>query len=101
MNDKLGNALVRHQQTINELRQIKDIVGKNINKKVKFCVHSKELFHSWEPCPIYHKNNIDVSPGTMYIILDALIKTERGKIDKLIDAEIDFRTGKLHVEKKK
>ena len=89
MNDKIGNSIVKHQLIINELKQIKNIVEKNINKKVKFCVHSKELFHSWEPCPIYHKNNIDVSPDTMYIILNEAIKKERERINKLIDMEID------------
>lgn len=89
MNDKIGNSIIKHQLIINELKQIKDIVGKNINEKVKFCVHSKELFHSWDPCPIYHKNNIDVSPDTMYIILNEAIKKERERINKLIDMEID------------
>lgn len=89
MNDKIGNSIVRHQQTINELLQIKNIVGKNINKKVKFCVHSKELFHSWEPMPIYHKNNLDISPDTMFVILNEAIRKERERIDKLIDMEID------------
>ena len=89
MNDKIGNSIVKHQLIINELKQIKNIVEKNINKKVKFCVHSKELFHSLDPCPIYHKNNIDVSPDTMYIILNEAIKKERERINKLIDMEID------------
>ena len=35
MNDKIGNSIVKHQLIINELKQIKERVSKNIDKKVK------------------------------------------------------------------
>lgn len=101
MNDKIGNSIVKHQLIINELKQIKERVSKNIDKKVKFCVHTRTLFHSWEPCTIKHKDYVNVSSDTMYVILDMAIAKEKERINKLIDMEIEFRTGKLHVEKKK
>ena len=99
MNDKIGNSIVKHQLIINELKQVKDLVGKNIDKNVKFCVHTRELFRNWEPCVIKHKNYLEISPDAMYIILDGLIKTEKGRINKLIDMEIDNEL-KRRTEKK-
>ena len=89
MNDKIGNSIAKHQQIINELEQLKDLVVKNLDEKVKFCVHTRELFHTWEPHILKRKNYIDVSPETMYAILNGAIEKEKGRIHKLIDMEVE------------
>lgn len=101
MNDKIGNSIAKHQQIINELNELKVLVSENLDNKVKFCIHTREMFHSWEPYEIKHKKHMDISPEAMYTILNEAISKERERINKLIDMEIEFRTGKLHVEKKK
>ena len=89
MNDKIGNSIAKHQQIINELEQVKDLVVKNLDEKVKFCVHTKELLHTWEPYTLKRKNYIDVSPKTMYAILNGAIEKEKDRIHKLIDREVE------------
>lgn len=99
MNDKIGNSIAKHQQIINELNVIKDRVTKNIDKNVKFCIHTRELFHSWEPYVRRHKDHIDVSPETMYAILNGAIEKERERISKLIDMEIERELERRNKEK--
>lgn len=100
MNDKIGNSIAKHQQIINELNELKVLVSKNLDDKVKFCIHTKELFHSWEPYVIKHKKHMDISPETMYTILNGTIEKEREKINRLIDMEIEVELKRRENNKK-
>ena len=93
------SLIAKHQQIINELNAIKDRVVKNIDEKVTFCVHTRELFRSWEPYVRKHKDHIDVSPETMYTILNGAIEKERERINKLINMEIERELERRSKEK--
>jgi hypothetical protein len=98
MEEKIANSIALHQATINELKDIKKKVENNIDDKVRFRIETRQIFRMWEPYITKCKDKMDVSPHTMQVILDEAIKIERGRIDKLIDMEIENR---LKKEKKK
>lgn len=98
MDDKIANSIALHQATINELKDIKKKVEKNIEDKVRFRIETKQIFRMWEPYITRCRDVMDVEPNTMMVILDQAIKVERERINKLIDMEIDNR---LKKEKKK
>lgn len=98
MEEKIANSIALHQATINELKEIKLRVNKNINDTVRFRIETKQLFRDWEPYIMKYKDKMDIAPRTMVLILDEAIKIEREKINKLIDMEIENR---LKTEKKK
>lgn len=89
MDDKIANSIALHQATINELKDIKKKVEKNIDATVKFRIETRQFFHAWEPYILKHKDKLSIEPHTMMVILDQAIKVERERINKLIDIEID------------
>lgn len=98
MEEKIANSIALHQATINELKEIKLRVNKNINSTVRFRIETKQIFRDWEPYIMKCKDKMDIAPQTMTLILDEAIKIERERINKLIDMEIENR---LKTEKKK
>lgn len=91
MKEKIANSIAKHQQIINELKEIKVRVEKHIEDKVRFRVDTKGIFRSWEPYVNRVKNYIDITPQTMNVILDEAIRKEKERINKLIDMEIDSK----------
>ena len=98
MEEKIANSIALHQATINELKDIKKKVEKNIDDTVRFRIETRQIFRAWEPYITKCKDKMDVGPHTMLTILDQAIKVERERINKLIDMEIENR---LKKEKKK
>lgn len=94
MEEKIANSIALHQMTINELEDIKLKVKDNIDDTVKFRIETRQIFRAWEPYITKCKSKMAISPRTMMLILDEAIKVERGRIDKLIDMEIDRRISK-------
>ena len=94
MEEKIANSIALHQMTINELEDIKLKVKDNIDDTVKFRIETRQIFRAWEPYITNCKSKMDISPRTMMLILDEAIKAEKGRIDKLIDMEIDRRISK-------
>ena len=94
MEEKIANSIALHQITINELEDIKLKVKDNIDDTVKFRIETRQMFRAWEPYIAKCKSKMDISPRTMMLILDEAIKAEKGRIDKLIDMEIDRRISK-------
>jgi len=94
MDDKIANSIALHQATINELKDIKKKVEKNIDDTVRFRIETRQIFRMWEPYITKCKDKMDVGPHTMMVILDQAIKVERERINKLIDMEIDNRISK-------
>ncbi len=94
MEEKIANSIALHQMTINELEDIKLKVKDNIDDTVKFRIETRQIFRAWEPYMTKCKSKMDISPRTMMLILDEAIKAEKGRIDKLIDMEIDRRISK-------
>lgn len=91
MDDKITNLIALHQHTIEEIRLIKENVKENIDDTVRFDIRTRLIFKRWEPYITRIKNKLEVSPRTMFLILDGLEKYEKREIDKLIDIEIKNR----------
>lgn len=91
MEDKIANTIALHQMTIEEVRQIKKNIEENIDDVVRFDIRTRLVFRVWEPYITRIRNKLEVSPRTMNLILDEVIKNEREKTDKLIDMEIEKR----------
>lgn len=91
MEDKIANSIALHQMAIEEIREIKRNVKENIDDTVRFDIRTRLMFKCWEPYITRIKNKLEVSPRTMFLILDGLEKYEKREIDKLIDIEIKNR----------
>lgn len=91
MEDKIANAIALHQMTIEEVRGIKKNIEENIDDTVRFDIRTRLIFRRWEPYITKIKNKLEVSPRTMNLILDEVIKNKKERIDKLIDMEIERR----------
>ncbi len=91
MDDKIANSIAHHQAIINELQDVKEKVKNNVDDKVKVRIETTQIFRIWEPYLTKTKNKFDLSPSTMFAILDQAIAIERERINKLIDMEIDKR----------
>ena len=92
MEDKIANSIALHQMTIEEIRTIKHNVKENIDNTIRFRIETRLIFKRWEPYITRIKNNLEVSPHTMLLILDEVEKKEKERIDKLIDMEIEKRS---------
>ena len=94
MDEKIANSIALHQATINELKDIKKKVERNIDDSIIFRIETRQLFRIWEPYITKCKDKFDVSPHTMLTILDQAIRLERERINKLIDMEVENRISK-------
>lgn len=92
MEDKIENSIALHQQTINELNELKEKIETNQSKKVRFKIETKHWYGYSEPFLAKDKDIVDLSKYTMQVVLDEAIKNERKRIDKLIDMEIEKRS---------
>ena len=93
MKDKIENSIALHQETINELKEIQERLKDSVPGSMKFIIKSKQLL--WTD--FYTRTDVvNISQGTMQLILDKAIEKERERIDKLIDMEIEKRVkGKI------
>ena len=93
MKDKIENSIALHQETINELKEIQERLKDPVPGSMKFIIKSKQLL--WTD--FYTRTDVvNISQGTMQLILDKAIEKERERIDKLIDMEIEKRVkGKI------
>lgn len=90
MKDKIANSIALHQETINELREIKERLENSVPGSMKFIIKSRQLL--WTD--FYTRTDaVDISYNTMQLVLDKAIEKERERIDKLIDMEIEKRRG--------
>ena len=90
MKEKIANSIALHQQTINELKEIKKRLADAVSGSIKFEIKSKQIFYT----DLYiHRDNIPVSEYTMKLVIDKAIEKEKDYINKLIDMEIDKRVG--------
>ena len=69
MTDKIANSIAAHQQAINELKEIKEHVVESLNKKVRFRIETKRLFHAWEPYTIKSTDKLEISAIAMCSII--------------------------------
>lgn len=93
MKDKIANSIALHQETINELKEIQERLKDSVPGSMKFIIKSKQLL-----CTDFYTRTdvVNISQGTMQLILDKAIEKERERIDKLIDMEIEKRVkGKI------
>ena len=91
MEDKIGNSIALHQQTINELNELKEKVETNQSEKIRFRIETKRWYGYSEPFLAKEKDIVDLSKYAMQVILDEAIKKEKERINKLIDMEIEMR----------
>ena len=90
MEEKICNTIALCQMSINELIAIKKRLEDNCTDNVKFIIQTKE-FNPIDLATFRRKHKLDISTYTMNLILDEAIRKEKGKIDKLIDMEIERR----------
>ncbi len=86
MKDKIANSIALHQMTINELKEIKFKIEDAMEDTTKFIVETQQL--TWASV-FTRKDKMNISAYTMNLIIDKAIETERERINKLIDAEIE------------
>lgn len=91
MNDKIGNSISIHQQTINELEELKEKIYKNQADKIRFRIETKHWYGFDIPHLMKKKSIIDLSEYTMKIVLEEAINKEKERINKLIDMEVSKR----------
>lgn len=88
MKDKIANSIALHQETINELKEIKKRLESSVPGSIKFVIKSKQLL--WTD--FYTRtDSINISYGTLQLVLDKVIEKEKERINKLIDMEIERR----------
>lgn len=87
MNDKIGNSIALHQQTINELANLKYKVSSS-EGDIRFRIETKHWYGYSEPFLSKEKSVLDLSKYTMKVVIDEAINKERERINKLIDMEI-------------
>jgi hypothetical protein len=86
MKEKIANSIARHQMAINELKEIKFKIEDAVEDTTKFIVETQQL--TWASA-FTRKDKMNISIYTMNLIIDKAIETERERINKLIDAEIE------------
>lgn len=86
MEEKIANSIARHQMTINELKEIKNKIEDALEDTTTFVVETQQL--AWTTI-FTRKDKMNISTYTMNLIIDKAIETERERINKLIDAEIE------------
>ena len=86
MKEKIANSIARHQMAINELKEIKFKIEDAAEDTTKFIVETQQL--TWASA-FTRKDKMNISTYTMNLIIDKAIETERERINKLIDAEIE------------
>jgi hypothetical protein len=90
MKDKIANSIVLHQETINELKEIKKRLENSVPGSIKFMIKSKQLL--WTD--LYARTDtVNISYDTLQLVLDKAIEKEKERINKLIDMEIEKRLG--------
>lgn len=89
MEDKIGNSILVHQMSINQLQEIKERVKKTHRDEVILKIQTKHWYGYADEADIkMNKDKFKISKYTMNLILEEAIKKERERIDKLIDLEI-------------
>ena len=91
MEDKISNTIALYQQTINELKELKERVEKSKTENIRFRIETKHWYGYSEPFFVTDKHKLNISKYSMQEILDEAIKKERERIEKLIDMEIEER----------
>lgn len=95
MEDKIGNSIALHQQTINEIEKLKLKIEDSSTEDIRFRIETKHWYgYGLEPTLCKEKSVLDISKRTMQTILDEAINKERERIDKLIGMEIEQRRNK-------
>ncbi len=92
--EKIDNSIALHQQTIYEIKEIKERIKNSKTDNIRFRVETKHWYGYSEPFLSKDYHELNISKYTMQLILDEAIKKEKEKIDKLIDMEIENRKHK-------
>ena len=88
MKDKIANSIALHQETINELKEIKKRLENSVLGSIKFMIKSKQFLCT----DLYARTDtVNISYNTLQLVLDKAIEKERERINKLIDMEIERR----------
>lgn len=86
MKEKIANSIALHQETINELKEIKKRLENSVPGSIKFMIKSKQLL--WTD--FYTRtDSVNISYDTLRLVLDKAIEKEKERINKLIDMEIE------------
>lgn len=88
MEKELDIAIAKHQQRIQDLKEIQERIKDSETEKIRFKVESKHWHGYSEPILCKVKNKILIDKYTAKLILDIAIKVEKQKRDNLIDIEI-------------
>lgn len=91
MIEKISYAIALHQQTINEIEELKERVENSKTEKIRFRVETKHWYGYSEPLLLTRNQKLNLSKYTMQTILDEAINKERQRINTLIDNEIKER----------
>ena len=91
MEEKISNTIFLKQQSINELKKLKEKIIKSDANKVRFKIETKHWYGYSEPILMKSKDKLNISKYSMIKILDIAIEIEKKNIDKLIDIEIENR----------
>lgn len=90
--DKIENTITLSTMCINDLKNIKDRIEKSETENIRIKIETKHWYGFSEPFLGKEKHKLNVSKYSAIKLIDAAIQTEKDKINKLIDMEIEERT---------
>ena len=92
MEEELDIAIAKHQQRIQDLKEIQERIKDSETEKIRFKIESKHWYGYSEPFLVKVKDTIRLDKYTAKLLLEIAIKVEKQKIDNLIDIEIIKRS---------
>lgn len=99
MEEKTLNEIIARQNTIKELKELKNVIYLATDGNVEFTITTKQLYSFMDISVTKQKDKVNISSNTMNIILDEAIKREQQCIDRLIDAEVENKLQKMEKNK--
>lgn len=92
MEEELDIAIAKHQQRIQDLKEIQERIKDSETEKIRFKIESKHWYGYSEPFLAKAKDTIRLDKYTAKLLLEIAIKVEKQQIDNLIDIEIIKRS---------
>lgn len=93
--ERVNNSIMIHQQTIKQLRELKEKVHNNQDEQVRFRIETKHWYGYDTPHLLKNRSIVDLDEYTMKVVLDEAIKCENRRINKCIEILIERRKNEI------
>lgn len=81
--------IVKYQQIIEDLKEVKERVEESKTDKIRFKIETKHWYGYSEPFMATTKDTLKIDKESAKVLLDMSIKSIQETIDRLIDREVD------------